>query len=117
MIESYVNDNHGTWDQFWSEFTYALRTAVNEITGKAQAELFLGRKLITPFKKLVMVCDGTVCGRKRSRQAEASTQEQDIGQYSSRPRIKKATESRPSRGEMQDQGGPVLSRGRRFQKS
>ncbi|GFY56604.1 hypothetical protein TNIN_237271 [Trichonephila inaurata madagascariensis] len=38
-------------------------------------------------------------------------------QYNLRPRIKKAAESRPSRGEMQDQGGPVRSRGRRFQES
>ncbi|GFV45593.1 uncharacterized protein TNCV_4176161 [Trichonephila clavipes] len=33
--------------------------AVNETTGKTPAELFLGRKLITPFPKLVMVSDGT----------------------------------------------------------
>ncbi|GFW59609.1 uncharacterized protein TNCV_2756181 [Trichonephila clavipes] len=30
----------------------------NETTGKITAELFLGRKLITPFQKLVMVSDG-----------------------------------------------------------
>ncbi|GFS66681.1 uncharacterized protein TNCV_229401 [Trichonephila clavipes] len=41
------------------EFAYAIRTAVNETTGKTPAELFLGRKLITPFQKLVMVSDGT----------------------------------------------------------
>ncbi|GFX31566.1 hypothetical protein TNCV_688141 [Trichonephila clavipes] len=34
-------------------------SAVNETTGKTPAELFLGRKLITPFQKLVMVSDGT----------------------------------------------------------
>ncbi|GFV68762.1 uncharacterized protein TNCV_694301 [Trichonephila clavipes] len=33
--------------------------AGNETTGKTPAELFLGRKLITPFQKLVMVSDGT----------------------------------------------------------
>ncbi|GFY06747.1 retrovirus-related Pol polyprotein from transposon opus [Trichonephila clavipes] len=38
---------------------YAIRRAVNETTGKTPAELFLGRKLITPFQKLVMVSDGT----------------------------------------------------------
>ncbi|GFY52185.1 DDE_Tnp_1_7 domain-containing protein [Trichonephila inaurata madagascariensis] len=53
--------------------------------------------------------------RKRFRQAEVSIQERDIGQYNLRPRIKKAAESRPSRGEMQDQWGPVRSRGKRFQ--
>ncbi|GFT45498.1 uncharacterized protein TNCV_3781371 [Trichonephila clavipes] len=37
---------------------YALRTAVHETTGKTPAELFLTRKLITPFQKLVMVTDG-----------------------------------------------------------
>ncbi|GFW36739.1 uncharacterized protein TNCV_1220701 [Trichonephila clavipes] len=37
----------------------AIRTAVNETTGKHLAELLLGRKLITPFHKLVMVLDGT----------------------------------------------------------
>ncbi|GFS66868.1 uncharacterized protein TNCV_230491 [Trichonephila clavipes] len=59
MIANYVNDQHDTWDQFLREFAYAIRTAVNETTGKTPAELFLGRKLITPFQKLVMVLDGT----------------------------------------------------------
>ncbi|GFY29239.1 hypothetical protein TNCV_4723671 [Trichonephila clavipes] len=59
MIANYVNDQHDTWDQFLREFAYAIRTAVNETTGKPPAELFLGRKLITPFEKLVMVSDGT----------------------------------------------------------
>ncbi|GFT72593.1 hypothetical protein TNCV_974391 [Trichonephila clavipes] len=59
MIANYVNEQHDTWDQFLRGFSYAIRTAVNETTGKTPAELFLGRKLITPFQKLVMVSDGT----------------------------------------------------------
>ncbi|GFX48509.1 retrovirus-related Pol polyprotein from transposon 412 [Trichonephila clavipes] len=59
MIANYVNEQHDTWDQILREFAYAIRTAVNETTGKTPAELFLGRKLITPFQKLVMVSDGT----------------------------------------------------------
>ncbi|GFU94457.1 retrovirus-related Pol polyprotein from transposon gypsy [Trichonephila clavipes] len=59
MIANYVNEQHDTWDQFLREFAYAIRTAVNETTGKTPAELFLGRKLITPFQKLVMLSDGT----------------------------------------------------------
>ncbi|GFS83927.1 uncharacterized protein TNCV_2363581 [Trichonephila clavipes] len=59
MIASYVNDNRETWDQFLREFAYVLRTTVNETTGKTPAELFWGRKLITPFQKLVMVSEGT----------------------------------------------------------
>ncbi|GFW70189.1 retrovirus-related Pol polyprotein from transposon 17.6 [Trichonephila clavipes] len=58
MIANYVNEQHDTCDQFLREFAYAIRTAVNETTGKTPAELFLGRKLITPFQKLVMVSDG-----------------------------------------------------------
>ncbi|GFV01040.1 uncharacterized protein TNCV_1009611 [Trichonephila clavipes] len=58
MIANYVNDHHETWDQFLREYAYAIRTAVNETTGKTPAELFLDRKLITPFQKLVMVSDG-----------------------------------------------------------
>ncbi|GFS48555.1 uncharacterized protein TNCV_309831 [Trichonephila clavipes] len=58
IIANYVNDQHDTWDQFLREFAYAIRTAVNETTKKNHAELFLGRKLITPFQKLVMVSDG-----------------------------------------------------------
>ncbi|GFV54273.1 uncharacterized protein TNCV_4365481 [Trichonephila clavipes] len=53
-----INTIHGT-TQFLHEFAYAIRTAVNETTGKTHAELFLGRKLITPFQKLVLVSDGT----------------------------------------------------------
>ncbi|GFW90508.1 uncharacterized protein TNCV_2839551 [Trichonephila clavipes] len=59
MIANYVNEQHDTWDQFLREFAYAIRTAVNETAVKTPAELFLGRKLITPFQKLVMVSDGT----------------------------------------------------------
>ncbi|GFX35366.1 uncharacterized protein TNCV_101731 [Trichonephila clavipes] len=59
MIANYVIEQHDTWDQFLREFDYAIRTAVNETTGKTPAELFLSRKLITPFQKLVMVSDGT----------------------------------------------------------
>ncbi|GFX43798.1 retrovirus-related Pol polyprotein from transposon 297 [Trichonephila clavipes] len=45
--------------RFLREFAYAIRAKVKEKTGKTPAELFLGRKLITPFQKLVMVSDGT----------------------------------------------------------
>ncbi|GFV56242.1 uncharacterized protein TNCV_3266491 [Trichonephila clavipes] len=58
MIASYVNHNRETLDQLLREFTYVIRTTVNETKGKTLAELFLGRKLITPFQKLVMVSDG-----------------------------------------------------------
>ncbi|GFV00866.1 retrovirus-related Pol polyprotein from transposon 297 [Trichonephila clavipes] len=58
MIANYINDQHDTWDQFLCEFAYTIRTAVNETTEKTHVELFLGRKLITPFQKLVMVSDG-----------------------------------------------------------
>ncbi|GFX09075.1 retrovirus-related Pol polyprotein from transposon 17.6 [Trichonephila clavipes] len=56
---NYVNEQHDTWDHILREFAYAIRTAVNETLGKTPAELFLSRKLITPFQKLVMVSDGT----------------------------------------------------------
>ncbi|GFX98732.1 uncharacterized protein TNCV_1503101 [Trichonephila clavipes] len=59
MIANYLNDQHDTWNQFLREFAYAIRTAVNETTGKIPAELFLGRKLITLFQKLVVASDGT----------------------------------------------------------
>ncbi|GFT17173.1 uncharacterized protein TNCV_4738891 [Trichonephila clavipes] len=59
MIANYVNEQHDAWDQFLREFAYAIRTAVNETTGKTPTELFLGRKLITPFQKLMMVSEGT----------------------------------------------------------
>ncbi|GFT34345.1 uncharacterized protein TNCV_3676821 [Trichonephila clavipes] len=69
MIANFVNEQHDTWDQFLREFAYAIRTSVNETTGKTPEELFLGRKLITPFQKLVMVriylhrkCDETEIG-------------------------------------------------------
>ncbi|GFW49498.1 transposon Ty3-I Gag-Pol polyprotein [Trichonephila clavipes] len=58
MIANYVNDQHDTWDRL-REFAYAVRTAVNETTGKTPAELFLGRKLINSFQKLVRASDGT----------------------------------------------------------
>ncbi|GFY22428.1 uncharacterized protein TNCV_2176891 [Trichonephila clavipes] len=59
MIANYVNEQHDTWEQFLREVAYAICAAVNETTGKTPAELFLSRKLITHFQKLVMVSDGT----------------------------------------------------------
>ncbi|GFW16508.1 uncharacterized protein TNCV_2351321 [Trichonephila clavipes] len=53
-----VEENHDNWDRFLHEFSFALRTAVNETAGKTPAELFLGRKIITPFRELVLVTDG-----------------------------------------------------------
>ncbi|GFS47011.1 retrovirus-related Pol polyprotein from transposon opus [Trichonephila clavipes] len=57
MIASFVEENHENWDQFLHEFAFALRTAINETTNKTPAELFLGRKIITPFNKLINVTE------------------------------------------------------------
>ncbi|GFW47513.1 retrovirus-related Pol polyprotein from transposon 297 [Trichonephila clavipes] len=66
MIASFVEENHDNWDRLVHEFSFALRTAVNETNGKTPAELFLDRKTITPFRKLVLVTDGwcRICGRQ-----------------------------------------------------
>ncbi|GFV39971.1 uncharacterized protein TNCV_435841 [Trichonephila clavipes] len=56
MIACFVEENHENWDRFLHEF--ALRTSVNETTNKTPAELFLGRKIITPFSKLINVTEG-----------------------------------------------------------
>ncbi|GFX32404.1 retrovirus-related Pol polyprotein from transposon 412 [Trichonephila clavipes] len=58
MIACFVEENHDNWDRFLHEFAFALRTSVNETTGKTPAELFLGRKIITPFSKLINVTEG-----------------------------------------------------------
>ncbi|GFY68742.1 hypothetical protein TNIN_24261 [Trichonephila inaurata madagascariensis] len=53
--------------------------------------------------------------RKKFWQAETTLQDRDIGPHNLWIRVKKAAESRSSRGEMHDQGGPVRSRERKFQ--
>ncbi|GFT01234.1 retrovirus-related Pol polyprotein from transposon 17.6 [Trichonephila clavipes] len=58
MIACFIKENHENWDRFLHEFTFALRTSVNETTNKTPAELFLGRKIITPFSKLINVTEG-----------------------------------------------------------
>ncbi|GFV88102.1 retrovirus-related Pol polyprotein from transposon 297 [Trichonephila clavipes] len=68
MIASFVEENHENWDQFLHEFAFALRTAVNETTNKTPAKLFLGRKIITPFSKLINVTeDAKYVGRNIER--------------------------------------------------
>ncbi|GFX84873.1 uncharacterized protein TNCV_4997051 [Trichonephila clavipes] len=59
MIASFVEENHENWNQFLHKFAFALRTAVNETTNKTPAELFLGRKIVTPFSKLINVTEDT----------------------------------------------------------
>ncbi|GFX07038.1 retrovirus-related Pol polyprotein from transposon 412 [Trichonephila clavipes] len=58
MIACFVEENHENWDRLLHEFVLALRTSVNETTNKTLAELFLGRKVITPFSKLINVTEG-----------------------------------------------------------
>ncbi|GFW58884.1 uncharacterized protein TNCV_4047221 [Trichonephila clavipes] len=58
MIACFVEENHKNWDRFLHKFTFARRTSVNETTSKTPAELFLGRKIITPFSKLINVTEG-----------------------------------------------------------
>lgn len=53
MIAAYVKNSHTNWDKYLAHFAYALRTAVHESTGKTPAELFLGRKILTPFQRLI----------------------------------------------------------------
>ncbi|GFV34453.1 uncharacterized protein TNCV_1413831 [Trichonephila clavipes] len=57
MIACFVEENHENWHRFLHEFAFALRTSVNETTNKTSAELFLGRKIITPFSKLINVTE------------------------------------------------------------
>ncbi|GFW59909.1 retrovirus-related Pol polyprotein from transposon 17.6 [Trichonephila clavipes] len=58
MIACFIKENHENWDRFLHEFAFALRTSVNETINKIPAELFLGRKIITPFCKLISVTKG-----------------------------------------------------------
>ncbi|GFW44877.1 retrovirus-related Pol polyprotein from transposon 17.6 [Trichonephila clavipes] len=59
MIASFVEENHENWDQFLHKYAFALCTVVNETTNKTPAELFWGRKIITPFSKLINVTEDT----------------------------------------------------------
>ncbi|GFV78533.1 uncharacterized protein TNCV_1888391 [Trichonephila clavipes] len=57
MIACFVEEHHGNWDRFLHEFAFALRTSVNETASKTPAELFLGRRIRTPFSKLINVTE------------------------------------------------------------
>ncbi|GFX98846.1 gastric triacylglycerol lipase [Trichonephila clavipes] len=61
IIACFVEDNHENWDRFLNQFAFALRTSVNETMSKTPAELFLGRKIITPFSKLMNVTECAEC--------------------------------------------------------
>ncbi|GFT92412.1 uncharacterized protein TNCV_3084161 [Trichonephila clavipes] len=58
MIACFVEEKDENWDRFLHEFAFALRTSVKETISKTPAELFLGRKIITPFSKLINVTEG-----------------------------------------------------------
>lgn len=53
MIASFVGQHHNTWDQWISEFRFAINTAQQETTGMAPAELALGRQLQGPLERLI----------------------------------------------------------------
>ncbi|GFV98854.1 transposon Tf2-6 polyprotein [Trichonephila clavipes] len=58
MIACFVKENHENWDRFLHEFAFAFRYSVNETINKTPAELFLGRKIITHFSKLINITEG-----------------------------------------------------------
>ncbi|GFS97676.1 retrovirus-related Pol polyprotein from transposon 412 [Trichonephila clavipes] len=58
MIACFVEENHEKRNRFLHEFAFVLRTSVNERINKTPAELFLGRKIITHFSKLINVTEG-----------------------------------------------------------
>lgn len=53
MIAAYLDENHNKWDQYLSEFRFAINSAVQETIGMTPAELQLGRKLQSPLDKLL----------------------------------------------------------------
>lgn len=53
MIASYLDDNHGKWDQYLPEFRFAINSAVQETTDVTPAELQIGRKLNSPMDKIL----------------------------------------------------------------
>ncbi|GFU48221.1 uncharacterized protein TNCV_4626441 [Trichonephila clavipes] len=58
MIACFVKEIHENWDRFFHEFAFALRTSVNETINKTPDELVFGRKMITPFSKLINFTEG-----------------------------------------------------------
>ncbi|GFW70167.1 uncharacterized protein TNCV_4467261 [Trichonephila clavipes] len=58
MIACFVEGNNENWDRFLHEFAFSLLISVNETRNKTPVELFLGRKIITPFSKLLNVTEG-----------------------------------------------------------
>ena len=55
LISAYIKNYYDTWDQFIQHFAFALRSSVHDSTGKTPAELILGRKILAPLQRLVLV--------------------------------------------------------------
>lgn len=53
MIASFVGQHHHTWDQWISEFRFAVNSAYQETTGRTPAELAIGRNLKGPLERLI----------------------------------------------------------------
>ncbi|KAL7829347.1 hypothetical protein AOLI_G00302320 [Acnodon oligacanthus] len=53
MIASYLRDKHCLWDQWLSEFRFAINSAWQKSTGFTPAEVALGRKLKGPLERLL----------------------------------------------------------------
>ncbi|MGH0161471.1 UNVERIFIED_CONTAM: hypothetical protein FKN15_067801 [Acipenser sinensis] len=53
MISSYVKANHANWDQWLTEFRFAINSATHECTGFLPAEIALGHKLKGPLERLI----------------------------------------------------------------
>ncbi|GFU47470.1 hypothetical protein TNCV_3883481 [Trichonephila clavipes] len=52
MVANYVNDQHNSWDQLLLQFAYAVRTAVNETTGKKPCRIIFMSKIDYTFSEI-----------------------------------------------------------------
>ncbi|GFS77549.1 hypothetical protein TNCV_321031 [Trichonephila clavipes] len=111
--ESSIQINRRT-KKFKQEVMGCKRSIPTSRSGRPQRKHSKGPERQVDKRRVSSSVNSYTPSRKRFRQGETTLQERDIGPYTLRHRVKKAAESKSSRGEMHGQRGLVRSRGRRF---
>ena len=60
MIQSYVDEDHTSWDEHLPKFAFALRSAIQESTGHSPAQLNFGRDIAMPIDRILSIAQSNM---------------------------------------------------------
>lgn len=76
MIAAYVGEVHHEWDKYLPQFGFTICSSINESIKCTLPELFLGRKILTPFERHTALTDADAQCPSKTRLLETAKRAQ-----------------------------------------